>query len=106
MLIFSFVATMVLALLPIPLERSSVDPSAPHRDSDYVTVHGIPEFFFISSPGAKHGPPVMVLCGHFLWDWAWALAVSAAPIVALECIRLLALLAARGVNALRFRQYW
>lgn len=75
--ILSLAATLLLGLLPIPTERMFVDPTVTSGDSDYVTVHGVPRFFFVSSSDVAHRPATTTLVGHFLLDWALAFAVLA-----------------------------
>ena len=98
--VLSLVATLLVGLLPIPM-RMAIDPSAPNEDSDYVFVHGVPKFFFVSSSSVEQRPAAPVLIGHFLFDWALAFAVFASIVILLECIRIAAFYAARGVHALQ-----
>jgi hypothetical protein len=99
--VLSLAATLLLGLLPYPIERSSVDPSAPREDSDYVIVHGLPWYFVVTDSTVARRPGAGVLIRHFLLDWGFAFAALSAPLLLLECIRLTAFYAARGVHAFK-----
>jgi hypothetical protein len=93
-------ATLLIGLLPYPIERTTVDSSAPNEDSDYVAVHGLPFYFAVTDSTVAHQPAASVLVRHFAIDWGLVFAVFLSPVILLECIRLAAFSAARGVHAL------
>ena len=97
---FSLASTLLVGLLSYPIERTTVDPSAPNEDSDYVIVHGLPLFFAFTDSTVVHPPAAGVLVRHFAIDWGLAFAVFLAPVILFECIRLAAFYSARGVHAL------
>lgn len=97
----SLAATLLIGLLPYPIERTIVDPSAQNEDSDYVTVHGLPFYFAVFDSTVVHRPATGVLVRHFAIDWGLALAIFLSPVILVECIRLTAFFAARGVHTLR-----
>jgi hypothetical protein len=97
----SLAATLLIGLLPYPIERTTVDPSAQNEDSDYVTAHGLPFYFAVTDSTVAHHPAASVLLRHFAIDWGLVFAVFLSPVILLECIRLAAFSAARGVHALR-----
>ncbi|MGZ5522472.1 MAG: hypothetical protein ACXWF1_04985 [Chthoniobacterales bacterium] len=96
----SLAATLLVGLLPYPIERTAVDPSAPNEDSDYVTVHGLPFYFAVTDSTVAHRPAVGALVRHFAIDWGLAFTVFLAPVILFECVRLAAFYAARGIHAL------
>jgi len=97
----SLFATLAIGLISYPLERTSIDPSAPKGDSDYVTVRGLPMYYFVSDPSVTHPPPVSVLVGNFISDWLAFFILFALSVLGMECIRITAFLAARLVRKIQ-----
>ncbi|MEO8206474.1 MAG: hypothetical protein ABI615_09860 [Chthoniobacterales bacterium] len=96
--LIALVASLLLSLIPYPIERAIIDQSAPHLDSDYVTVHGMPEIIYISGKGFA---PNMIKSFIFNWSgiafWLFALAIL------FEVTRLAARVAATGISKCRAR---
>jgi hypothetical protein len=98
--LLSFAATLLVGLIPYPIERTAVDPSALNEESDYVTVHGLPFYFAVTDSTVAHRPAATVLARHFAIDWGLAFALFLSPVILFECIRIAAFYSARGFHTL------
>jgi hypothetical protein len=99
LLALSLLATLLVGLVRYPIERRTVDPSAPNANSDYVSVHGLPEFYFVSDPSVRHPPAISILIRHFAVDWLAFFILFAVPVFGIEAIRIVAYVAARLVRS-------
>jgi len=58
LIILAFVAlgiSLLLALIPYPIEPHLIDPNTQWGESEYITAHGIPEPIYITSSGPLEG---------------------------------------------------
>jgi hypothetical protein len=99
LLALSLLATLFIGLIRYPLERTSVDPTAPHQESDYVLVRGLPHFFYVSDARVAHPPASSTLIQHFALDWLTFFIIFAVPVFGIECIRIVAFFAAYFVRS-------
>ena len=83
----SLAVKLLVALIPVPLERTLVDASAPTEDSDYVTVRGLPRFFLVPDTTVHHRPTAATLLSHFAYDWLFFFCASAGIVAVVMLVR-------------------
>jgi hypothetical protein len=99
LLALSLITTLFIGLIRYPIERTAIDPSAPNGESDYVSVRGLPHFYFVSDSSVMRSPAASVLFSHFLQDWLAFFIIFAVPVFGIEGIRLVAFVAARSFRS-------
>lgn len=97
----SVAITLTTALFGIPLERTSVDSTAPNEDSDYVTVRGLPCYFLVTDSTLQHRPGLLYLLRNFLYDSGFFLCIFSSLLAVLLSITFAARCCARSVISLR-----
>ena len=90
-IIGSLALTLLLGLPADMIQRTDVDPSAQHFDSDYVFTHGSPRYFYVGDFSVPN-IPAAVLIGNFAFDWAcsfgFLVAVAVGMVLLDGCLRL------------------
>jgi len=96
----AFIISVGLAAIPYPVEPTAILKTIKSGDSEYVTVHGMPEIVYVSSAGQLHGFTknwINALFSNFSAILIWILFIYAIIVIARQA----GIAAAKIINSIK-----
>jgi hypothetical protein len=97
--------SLALAAIPYPIEPTAILKTIKAGDSEYVTVHGMPEIIYVSSAGPLHGFTknwINALFSNFSAILIWMLFIYAIIFIASQA----GMRAAKIINSMKQNTYY